>query len=206
MPSPYAALGDAGRPDRFVGFRRMDDATLAARLPRLFTPSWVDYANCDVTFTLEPVPEQAINRLHLLAVIGEGAVVVCESAEGWRFLPGGRREPGEDLETLARREAMEEAGLRLDAAPSVFASHVAVSRDAEPYRDHFAHPTGYWAYASAPATIVAEPTSPPDGEQITGVHALPPAEAITFLEQHDRDHADVVRLAVLSGILSPEPG
>jgi 8-oxo-dGTP diphosphatase len=203
MPSPYAGPGGAGPPDRFVGFRRMDHATLAARLPRLFAPNWVDYANCDVTFTLDPVPDEAINRLHLVAVTAEGEVVVCESADGLRFLPGGRREPGEDLDTLARREAMEEAGLRLDATPAVFASHVAVSRDAEPYRDHFAHPTGYWAYASAPATIVAEPTSPPDAEQITGVHALPAADAITFLEQHDQDHADVVRLAVLTGILDP---
>ena len=179
----------------------MDHATLSARLPRLFAPSRVEYANCDLTFTVDPVPEAEINRLHLLAVTAEGAVVVCESAEGWRFLPGGRREPGEDLETLARREAMEEAGLRLDAVPTVFASHVAVSRDAKPHRDHFAHPTGYWAYASAPATVVAEPTSPPDAEQITGVHSLPPREAAEYLEQHDPDHADVVRLAMVTGVL-----
>ncbi len=180
----------------------MDDATLAARLPRLFAPSWVDYANCDITFTVDAVPAESINRLHLVAMTADGLVVVCESAEGWRFLPGGRREPGEDLEQLARREAMEEAGLRLDGPVTVFASHVAVSRESRPYRDHLAHPTGYWAYASAPATVVGEPTSPPDGEQITGVHALPSQAAIEFLEQHDHDHADVVRLAVLTGVIA----
>ncbi|WP_152363877.1 NUDIX domain-containing protein [Microlunatus speluncae] len=179
----------------------MDDATLAGRLPRLFAPSWVDYANCDLTFTVDPVPAELINRLHLVAVTADGSIVVCESVEGWRFLPGGRREPGEAVDQLAHREAMEEAGLRLDATPTVFASHVAVSREAKPYRDHFAHPTGYWAYASAPATVVAEPTMPPDGEQITAVHALPPEEAAAYLDQHDQDHADVVRLAALLGIL-----
>jgi 8-oxo-dGTP diphosphatase len=180
----------------------MDHPTLSAQLPRLFTPSRVEYANCDLTFTVDPVPEEAINRLHLLAVTSAGLVVVCESAEGWRFLPGGRREPGEDLATLAEREAMEEAGLRLESTPTVFASHVAVSRDEKPHRDHFAHPIGYWAYASARAAIVADPTSPPDAEQITGVHTLPPAEAVTFLEQHDPDHADVVRLAMITGRIS----
>lgn len=179
----------------------MTPGELATRLPRLFAPSRVEYANCDLTFTIDPVPEEAINRLHLLAVTSDGLVVVCESAEGWRFLPGGRREPGEDLTTLAEREAMEEAGLRLDATPVVFASHVAVSADAKPHRDHFAHPTGYWAYAGAPATVIADPTSPPDAEQITAVHCLPPHQAAAFLEQHDPDHADVVRLAMLAGVL-----
>lgn len=179
---------------------------LAARLPRLFQPSRVDYANCELTFTVEPVPEEAINRLHLLAVTGTGAVIVCESAEGWRFLPGGRREPGESVADLARREAIEEAGLRLDGPPVVFGSHVAVSGDPAPHRDHFAHPVGYWAYAHVPATVVAEPTSPSDAEQITGVHALAPERAIDFLEQHDPHHADVVRLAMLNGILAPGRG
>lgn len=179
----------------------MGPVELAARLPRLFAPSWVDYANCDVTFTVDPVPAESINRLHLVAVTADRSVVVCDSAEGWRFLPGGRREPGEDLEQLAQREAMEEAGLRLDGPVTVFAAHVAVSRNAGPYRDHFAHPTGYWAYASARATVVAEPTSPPDAEQITGVHALPPRDAADYLEQHDPDHADVVRLAMWTGVL-----
>ncbi|GAB3758352.1 NUDIX domain-containing protein [Microlunatus parietis] len=174
---------------------------LAARLPRLFAPSRIDYANCEITFTVDPVPDDAINRLHLLAITADGGVVVCESVEGWRFLPGGRREPGESVDELAHREAMEEAGLRLDGPPVVFGAHVAVSGDPVPHRDHFAHPLGYWAYAHAPATVVAAPTSPPDAEQITGVHTLPADRAIDFLEQHDPDHADVVRLAVLTGIL-----
>lgn len=179
---------------------------LADRLPRLFLPSRIDYANCEITFTVDPVPEEAINRLHLLAVTESGAVIVCESAEGWRFLPGGRREPGESVAELAEREAIEEAGLRLDGPPVVFGAHIAVSADPQPHRDHFAHPVGYWAYAHVPATIVAEPTSPPDAEQITGVHALPAAQAIEYLEVHDPDHADVVRLAVLTGILEPGGG
>lgn len=179
--------------------RVTDPASLTTRLPRLFAPSRSEYANCDLTFTVGPVPSEMINRLHLVSVTGPGELVVCESAEGWRFLPGGRREPGEDIDTLARREAMEEAGLRLDGPIEVFSAHVAESRSAEPHREHFAHPVGYWAYASVPATIVAEPTSPPDAEQIVAVHALPWEEAVTYLEQHDREHADVVRLAALIG-------
>ncbi|HLT61337.1 MAG TPA: NUDIX domain-containing protein, partial [Microlunatus sp.] len=155
----------------------LDHPELAARLPRLFSPAWVDYANADVSFTVDPVPEESINRLHLVAVTEDDRVIVCASAEGWRFLPGGKREAGESLESLARREALEEAGLRLDGPPRVFCSHVAVSRDPAPYWPHFAHPTGYWAYALVPATRVTEPTSPADGEQITEVLALPGPDA-----------------------------
>jgi hypothetical protein len=66
----------------------------AARFPRLFRPRFEAYANADLDFRLGAPSEARVTRLHLVAVDPEGRVVVCRSVEGWRFLPGGRREPG----------------------------------------------------------------------------------------------------------------
>ena len=77
----------------------------------------------------------------------------------------------------------------------VFASHVADSRRAAPYRPHLPHPRGYWAYAVTEAEVVEPPTNPVDGEHVVEVLALPAARAAGYLQEHDPLHADVVRLA-----------
>lgn len=171
------------------------DDPWATRFPRLFAQARVDYANCDLGFTTGPVPETLVSRLHLVAATPHGTVVVCRSIQGWRFLPGGTREPGETLAELARRELWEEAGARVTGGIELFAAHVADSREAGPYRPHLPHPRAYWAYAVTRAEVVGPPANPADGEQVIEVRALPPAEAAAYIEVHDPMHADVVRLA-----------
>lgn len=170
-------------------------------MPRLYELAHVDYAGCDVRYTTDPAPDELVSRLHLVAVTGEGSVVVSRSVQGWRFLPGGTREPGESLPELARRELVEEAGARLlgDIAP--FSAFVADSRLSTPYRPHLPHPRAYWVHAVAQVEVVGPPTSPADGEQITDVLQLPPHEAVDYIAEHDPIHADVLSHAMALGLV-----
>lgn len=125
----------------------MDD--WAARFPELFRPRYEAYANADLELRLGEPPDGQVARLHVVALDRAGLVVVCRSVEEWRFLPGGRREPGETLAEVCRRELREEAGCAVVGEPgAVFCYQRATSRNTEPYRAHFTHPVSAWAYAS----------------------------------------------------------
>ncbi len=179
-----------------------DDNHWPARFPDLFRADNVDYAPwIRVQFTTDPVPQELVSRLHLVAVTAAGEVVVCRSEQGWRFLPGGTREPAESLADLASRELMEEAGARLTGEMQYFGAHIADSARPEPYRPHLPHPRAFWAYAVAAVEVIAVPRNPPDGEQVVEVLALRPSPAAEFLAQHDPVHADVVRLADAMGLI-----
>lgn len=170
--------------------------------PGLFTPQHIDYAHVDVALTLDPVADALVNRFHLVGVTDDSTVVVCRSVQGWRFLPGGTREPGETLTELARRELREEAGARLLGDPKVFAAFRVHSHDPKPYRPHLSHPEAAWAFGMAQVRLDGMPLNPPDGEQVVEVLALPPHDAIPWLAEHDPIHADVLRLAMELGLLS----
>jgi 8-oxo-dGTP diphosphatase len=177
-----------------------DETRWRARFPDLFRDAYVEYADCRVRYTMEPVPEEHVSRLHLVAVTADGRVVVCRSEQGRRFLPGGTREPGESLSDLARRELVEEAGAALHGEPRCFAAH---SSRPKAYRPHLPHPRAYWAWAVAAVEVVGAPTNPPGGEPVVEVVTLSPAEAADYLEVHDRVHADVLRHAAAMGLVRP---
>ncbi len=179
----------------------MGDDRWRGEFARLYGWDYVEYASCDVRYTVEEVPGELVSRLHLVAVTAQGLVVVSRSDQDWRFLPGGTREPGESLLELARRELMEEAGAALIGEITPFSAFVADARSDEPYRPHLPFPRAYWLHAVARVEVVGPPTSPEDGEQITDVLQLPPAEAAAFLEVHDPIHADVLRHAVALDLL-----
>ena len=106
-------LCHAGRSDGVTGDpagRRSRPRTGASSVPRLFAPATVDYANVDLGFTTGPFDDALVSRLHLVAVTAPGELIVCTSVQGWRFLPGGTREPDESLRELVVRELLEEAG------------------------------------------------------------------------------------------------
>ena len=168
---------------------------------RLLQPSYIGYAGCDIQYRPEPPPVDRVSRLHLVARTDAGEVLVCRSVEEWRFLPGGTREPGEPVQTLARRELLEEAGAELRGPVRLFGAHEAISRLDHPYRPHLAHPRAYWAYAVAEVTVTGPPTNPDDGEHVVAVTALPPAEAVVELGKHDWLHADVLCEAISRGLV-----
>jgi 8-oxo-dGTP diphosphatase len=161
--------------------------TELAGFPRLAGPRYVDYADADVTFRLGTPPDDLVNRLHLVAVTPLGEVLVCESDRGWRYLPGGTREPGETLPQLAARELVEEAGARLLEPASVFGYFEVSAQGPAPYRAHLAHPQAAWAVGLARVEIVGPPTCPEDGEQITAVRRLSPEDAAAHLETPQPD-------------------
>lgn len=187
---------------RGIGPRRPADAD-PADFPALFAPRRVDYANADIQFAVGPHTDALVTRLHLIALDHRDRVLVCETAD-WRFLPGGTREPDETLHQLTRRELLEEAGAVVLGPVEIFAHEVAVTHDPEPYRPYFPYPTAQWAYGVCRVRQMVPPTCPPDGEQITGVHAMAPAAAADWLAVHDQVHADVVRWWLATGAPAPE--
>lgn len=161
----------------------------------------MDYAQARTSYLPVVPPEALVSRLHLVAVTAESLVVVCRSVQGWRFLPGGTREPGESLSDLARRELHEEAGADLLSDLVPFSAHQVDSERSQPYRPHLPHPRAYWAYAAARVEIAGPPSNPPDGERVIEVLALSPVEAAAYLDHQDPVHADVVRHAEGLGLL-----
>lgn len=171
------------------------------RFPRLFEDSYVDYAAARISYAGGAAPEHLVTRLHIVAVTKGAEVVVCRSAQGGRFLPGGTREPGESLIDLAKRELAEEAGAALSGALVHFSSHRADSELDKPYRSHFPHPRAYWGYAVGRVRVTGPPSNPPDGEQVVEVLTLPPGEAADYLAEEDPLHADVLRHADAMGLI-----
>jgi len=179
----------------------------ADRFPELFRPRYESYANADLEFRVGTPPDELVARVHVIALDERSQVVVCRSVEGWRFLPGGTREPGESLSQLVRRELLEEAGCTLLGEPDpVFAYTFARSRRPVPYRPHLPHPESAWAYAVARVEQTGNPANPPDGETVVEVLALPPNAAAAWLAEweDDPDHGRVMRLAIEMGLLVPD--
>jgi len=172
--------------------------TWAERFPELFAPAFWHWGDLDTQFTLEQPPDELISNVHVIAR-AEGGIVVCRNDLGWRFLPGGTREPDEPIEETARRELLEEAGARLTGPLTWLGGHRADHRRPGPYRPHLPHPVSYWINVVADVVVDLAPTNPPDGEQVVEVLVLPPEKAIEFLdEENDNDGlmANLVRLAM----------
>ena len=173
-----------------------------SRFPRLFEETYVDYADARIAYSSGVAPDDLVARLHVIAVTEQHEVVVCRSAEGWRFLPGGTREPGESLRELARRELLEEAGAVLEGPVIQFSAHRVASEREHPYRPHLPHPLAYWAYAVGPVRVAGPPANPPDGETVVEVLTLPAQQAAAYLDAgEDPIHADVLRHADELGLL-----
>lgn len=181
------------------------------RFPRLFAETYVDYADARIAYSDGVAPDELVARLHVIGVTEQNEVVVCRSTEGWRFLPGGTREPGEPLLELARREVLEEAGAVLLGPVIQFSAHRVDSERDSPYRPHLPHPRSYWAYAVGRVRVAGLPANPPDGETVVEVLTLPAPQAAAYLDAGaDPIHADVLRhadaLGLLRGFFSRPPG
>lgn len=172
------------------------------RFPRLFEETYVDYADARIAYSDGVAPDDLVARLHVIAVTEQHEVVVCRSAEGWRFLPGGTREPHESLRELARRELLEEAGAVLMGPVIQFSAHRVDSERHDPYRPHLPHPRSYWAYAVGRVRVAGPPANPSDGETVVEVLTLPAPQAAAYLDAgQDPIHADVLRHADALGLL-----
>ncbi|GAA1564857.1 hypothetical protein GCM10009789_18030 [Kribbella sancticallisti] len=173
------------------------------QVPELFAPAFWGWGELDVRFSTEQPPDELISNVHVVART-EGGIVVCRNDLGWRFLPGGTREPGEAIVETARRELLEEAGARLLGPLTWVGAHRADHRRPGPYRPHLPHPVSYWINVVADVVIDHEPTNPADGEQVLEVVVLPADEAIAYLDAMDDNQGvmgNVVRLAQAMGLI-----
>lgn len=168
-------------------------ADISLRYPRLFAPQRWEWGDIDASFSLQPPPEELVGNIHLIAYVGTN-IVVCRNDLGWRFLPGGTREPGETLEDTARRELREEAGATLMGPMRFIGAFQGRSGRPVPYRPHLPYPVSYWVYCAAPVIVDGPPTNPPDGEQVQEVAILPVQQAAAWLSEYDEVMADIVRL------------
>jgi 8-oxo-dGTP diphosphatase len=174
------------------------------RFPKLFARSpflWGGVApgDLEIRFSLELPPEELVSNVKVIARTGEG-IVVCESAEGWRFLPGGTREAGETIAETAERELREEAGATIVGDLEWVGAFEVESPRPAPYRPHLPHPIAYWLYVVGDVALDARPTNPAGGEAVTDVLTLPPAEAVDYLTVFDDGQlTDVLRLAIAMG-------
>ena len=113
---------------------------------------------------------------------------------GWRFLPGGTREPGEHPRGLPNVSCLRKQE-QCSRGPITTFGAFNVHNSAEPYRPHLPHPDSYWLYVSGEVEVLQPPTNPPDGEKVTEVLQLPPADAIEYLEAgKEKTMAAVLRL------------
>jgi 8-oxo-dGTP diphosphatase len=148
-----------------------------------------------IQFSRQIPPDELISNVKVIGRC-DGGVVVFETEQGWRNVPGGTREPGETLTEAADRELYEEVGARLKGPLEWIGAFRVDHSVAGPYRPHLPFPISYWAYTAADIELVAEPTNPDDGEQVTAVQVLPIDEAIEFLSVFDDGPLlDAVKLA-----------
>lgn len=176
--------------------------TWPERFPELFAPDHWAWGELDVRFSTEEPADELISNVHVIGR-SDGGIVVCSNDLGWRFLPGGTREPHETIEQLIHRELLEEAGARLTGPLTWLGAHRAEHRRPEPYRPHLPHPISYWAIVVADVVVDQEPTNPVDGEQVVEVLVLPPDQAIDYLEAKADGGAmgSQVRLAQAMGLV-----
>jgi len=174
------------------------------RFPELFGSRTHDFAgvgfgHLSLRFTLSTPPDALVSNVRVIG-LRRGRIVLCSNDLGWRFLPGGTREPGERVQDTAERELLEEAGAVL-RGPMTTVGAFKVHNAAAPYRPHLPHPDSYWLYVTAEVEIRQPPTNPASGEHVTDVLELPPGEAIAYLGQFDNVMADTLRLFVeMSGV------
>lgn len=177
-----------------------EDRRWQAEFPNLFRAQpfgWggIGDSRLQIEFSRSVPPDELISNVKVIGRCGAG-VVVFETDQGWRNVPGGTREAGETIVEAADRELYEEVGGHLKG-PLEWVGAFRVDHSlADPYRPHLPFPISYWAYAAADVELVADPTNPDDGEQVTAVQVLPIDEAIEFLSVFDDGPLlDVVKLA-----------
>jgi 8-oxo-dGTP diphosphatase len=152
------------------------DLALAARFPHLFAAATWEWAASHVQFSTAIPDDALVTNVHVVCFAGD-RIVLCEAGRGVWFLPGGGREPGEDVEQCVRRELREEAGASLAGPVRPIGAHYLTSYQDRPTRPGNPHPVRAILWCTADVVVDGEPTNPADGEQVVEVRAVPLGEA-----------------------------
>jgi 8-oxo-dGTP diphosphatase len=181
------------------------DEPWARQFPALFRSQpfqWggIGDRRLQISFSRAVPADDLISNVKIIARCGRG-IVVIETADGWRSLPGGTREPDEAWEMTAARELAEETGGRLVGAFDWIGAFEVDHSSTGRYRPHLPFPISYWAYVAADVELGSAPSNPIAGEQVTAVQVLPVEEAIEYLAVFDSGPTlDIIRLARRLGI------
>jgi 8-oxo-dGTP diphosphatase len=181
------------------------------RFPALFARvpfSWggMTAGGIQVQFSLDHPPEKLVSNVRIIGR-AEGGIVVCANDNGWHFLPGGTREPGESIGQAASRELLEKSGAVFTGPLTWLGSFRVEDPGSKPHRPHLPFPVSHWLYVVADVAVHGVPTNPADGENVTEVLTLPPDEAIAYLALFDdTGMTDVLRLALAMNQLGAPGG
>ena len=166
----------------------------AAEYSHLFrTLDW-KVVTADFEMTSQLPRDDMIAAVNVVPRIGDRWLLVQFSSGVW-WVPGGTREPGEELYATLQRELLEEAGAELGSVRwlGAWKCH---STQPKPYRSHIPHPVFYRAVAIGQARVTCAPTMPPDGETVVDVAVVSLDEAVERFRSTGRDDlADLYRLA-----------
>ncbi|WP_412539324.1 NUDIX hydrolase [Longispora sp. K20-0274] len=169
--------------------------TYATRYPVLHAPQRWDWAGIDAVFTTEPVPDELVTNIHVVAFVGERIVLCRDTRDVW-FLPGGTREEGESIVDCVARELREEAGVSLAGPLGLIGAHRCVSDRPEPYKPWQPHPERAMLWCHADVVVDGRPTNPDDGEHILEVRVVDLDEAKVLLLTDGPQFPEMVDLAV----------
>ena len=170
--------------------------SLSERYPHLFREVLWEWGPIRAEFKqldAEP-PGHLIANINLVPRVGNKWVLLQHQNNTWD-LPGGTLEPGESyLETL-QRELWEEAGAALRSFRILGAWHC-FSLAEKPYRSHMPFPEFYRLVGFGQVELLAEPTNPPDAEQIIAVECFTLERAIANFQGCQRyDLAELYQYA-----------
>lgn len=169
---------------------------LEERFSAVFAPRrWKELIQLrSFTLSSELPPKDQVSSVNVIPFVGAECVVVIADGLG-PMVPGGTRDPDEELRSTASRELMEEAGARLLNWRCLgwWSLH---SGRAQPYRSWLPHPDFLRVILIGDVEIVGPPTQPEGGEIIERVDVLPVEEiAAMFTHVGRPELADLYRLA-----------
>ncbi|MGB1749860.1 MAG: NUDIX hydrolase [Dehalococcoidia bacterium] len=119
----------------------MSCADFNEKYPELFGKIFWKWGPITAQFSLttQAPPPSQISNVRIVPFVGDQVVVIDKSELGNWDHPVGTLEPGENWQNALHREAMEEAGARVDNF-EVFGRLSCASHNPQPFRSHLPYP------------------------------------------------------------------
>lgn len=158
-----------------------------SQFPTLFAPVFWEWGPIHAQFeSLDaPPPEHLISNINVLGHVGDQWVIIRLADGSWE-ITGGTLEPGESYLEAAQREMLEEAGAKL-LNLHIVGAWKCRSEAPKPYRPHLPHPDFYRLLCYGEVELAAQPSNPPDAEQVASIELASLDEVARRLRSIGRD-------------------